>query len=863
VKGKRRPVEAFAVGPARGSRAEVAAADLPIVGRDDELARVARVLDGARSGNGGVVEIVGDAGSGKTRFLRELERRAAPIVTWRAQCRLYQAATPYFPVRQLLDALVPLDDDAPERALDELVARVAPDLRPWLSLLGVAFGLDLADSEEAAALDESFRKQRLEDAVVELVAAIATDSTIFVFEDTHWMDDASGDLVRALARAAPEQSWMVCTTRRPTASGLAFDGEDGVDSIVLEPLDGAATAKLVVAATSDAPVPQHVAQEIARRSDGNPLFLLELLAALREGGDLSSLPTTVEGLISARVDRLPPEDRARLRRVSVLGAGFAVEHLGAVDGVEDAGARPLTRLADFLAIDAGGWVTFRHALVRDVAYGGLPYETRRQLHGQVADSILRTAPDADAAAALLSLHFFHAQRYEETWRYACIAGDTAREMYANVEAATLYTRALASARQGASVTAAEHVAVLESLGDVQDRAGLFAEARAAYAAARKELGDDRVAVGRVLLKEAFIAERRGRYTEAVRSIRRAEREIEPENDASSDQLRAQLLVWLAVIRAKQGLLRRAVAAAYQGIELAEAADDQAARARAFLVLDVAESALGLSHDFRRTMTALEIYVDSGDIAGESTAANNLGLGAYDSGRWEEAVRWYESSRTATLRLGDPVNAALNDANIAEILGNQGRFAAAEDLLKGAEATWIAAQDPWGVAFARLLLGTVAARAGRAEDADELLTAAREGFEQIGARFDVVATDLALVEAHLRAGDGATALAIVTRLDEAPGASEQLGPPLQAMHGRALLQTGAAEPAGEVLERALSSARASGNDYHLLLVLDALDAARSALGTGLDPSERDEAAEIVRRLDIVLLPAYPAGERASC
>ena len=112
----------------------------------------------------------------------------------------------------------------------------------------------------------------------------------------------------------------------------------------------------------------------------------------------------------------------------MLGAGFHGDYLSAVDADDVPIEQTLSRLTEFLASDGTGWVTVRHALVRDVAYVGLPYRTRQRLHGQVADSMLANADDdADNDAALLSLHFFHAQRYEETWRYARVAADaTAR-----------------------------------------------------------------------------------------------------------------------------------------------------------------------------------------------------------------------------------------------------------------------------------------------------------------------------------------------------------------------------------------------------------------------------------------------------
>ena len=263
-----------------------------------------------------------------------------------------------------------------------------------------------------------------------------------------------------------DHPWLVCLTRRSVASGLVLDSADGATSepadgpasavlrVVLEPLDRDATTQLVLAATRADPLPRHVAADLVDRADGNPLFLLELLSALRDGSAVSELPSTIEGLISACVDRLASDDRARLRRVAVLGAGFSVDALGAVDADDVPVDRTLTRLQEFLDHDESGWVRFRHALVRDVAYAGLPYRTRQRLHGQIADAILDSETDGtESDAAVLSLHFFHAQRYDETWSYARTAADSAREVYANVEAVKLYRRALDAARHCTDIPA--------------------------------------------------------------------------------------------------------------------------------------------------------------------------------------------------------------------------------------------------------------------------------------------------------------------------------------------------------------------------------------------------------------------------
>ena len=324
-----------------------------------------------------------------------------------------------------------------------------------------------------------------------------------------------------MAADVANRPWLICVTRRGTGTDWDLDHEPHMVSIELRPLSVDATARLIETATAEEPLPSHVVRALAERSDGNPLFALELLNALRDEGSLDTLPHSVEGLISARIDRLAPDDRALLRRVSVLGGGFHERHLSALFDDDVGPPDSLVRLRDFVSVEPTGWVRFRHALVRDVAYAGLPFSTRSRLHGRIADSlVLDVAEHLSEQAALLSLHFLHAHRYGDAWQYARLAGDAANEIYANLEAVTLYQRALQAARHLPDLTASERAAVYELLGDVQDLAGLYADARTTYRAAGRLVANNPVQLARLALKDAFAAERQGHYTDAVRSTRR-------------------------------------------------------------------------------------------------------------------------------------------------------------------------------------------------------------------------------------------------------------------------------------------------------------------------------------------------------
>src|SRR5439155_22217837 len=197
------------------------------------------------------------------------------------------------------------------------------------------------------------------------------------------------------------------------------------------------------------------------------------------------------------------------------GASFSEELVVAsLDEPPDAGV--WRRLGEYLDEQPDGQWRFRHALVRDAAYEGLPYRRRQELHERVGTIIEGRGAEPEDDAELLSLHFFHARDFERAWRYSRVAGERAAAIYANVEAATFFERALAAARVRRRVSTVDRAEVLERLGDVRVRLADFDVARASYAAGRRLVPDDPVTQGRFLLQEAKTHYRGGRFADAIR-----------------------------------------------------------------------------------------------------------------------------------------------------------------------------------------------------------------------------------------------------------------------------------------------------------------------------------------------------------
>jgi class 3 adenylate cyclase/tetratricopeptide (TPR) repeat protein len=842
VKGKSQPILAFTVGNrvrAPAPEARKTESSTPLVGRERELQVLTDGLTSALRGDGRIVEIVGEPGIGKSRLIEEVTQTATGVATLQTACELYHASTPYSPLVGVLRRVFAISDMdehavATER-LRSIVSAAAAHLMPWVPLLGIALDITIPPTPEVAQLEDEFRRARLEEVTVELLTTLLRAPTLFVFEDTHWMDEASADLLRRLSAEVPSLPWLVIVTRRDVEQGFSAPSGAHAETLRPQPLDEAAAAALVEAATEESPLAPHELALLAERSGGNPLFLRELLAAARDAGGIEGLPDTVEALITARIDRLPPRERTVLKRLSVLGPAFHGELARAVipDEIATADTDALERLEEFIAPDGPDSFRFRHALIRDAAYDGLPFRVRRNLHALVGETIERASGhEADEEAEILSLHFFFAHRFAPAWRYSRIAGDRAVGIYANIEAAGFYERAIDAARK-LDAPPLDVAGVLESLGDVRKRMGEFPRASQAYSAARRIVASDGIATARLMLKQAGVRQASGRFAEAIRWIRKVDRALDGLEGKEAASQRAQTAVAFASVRKDQGRQSDVIKWCRKAIPDAETAGDKDALAHAYTLLESALVNLGMWEKAVYSGQALGLYEDLGDLWGQGVVLNNLGARAYFEGRWNEAVDLYDRGREAWEKIGDAVSAAIGTVNAGEILSDQGRFDEAEPLFRKAARVWKAAGDRSGYAFALSNLGRLAYRRGAFEEAAQLLQEARAEFAATGAEADVAEADARIAECALLSGryDETLRLSeeLLERTKAATGATGPLTPMLYRLKGAALVALCDLPPAREALERSLNIARERSASFDVAQALEALARLSEAAG----------------------------------
>jgi len=538
VKGLKTATQAYeliGLGPAQ-SRLQVRAARglTRFVGRTSELQQLAQALERAAAGHGQIVAVVGEAGVGKSRLYWEFTRshRTNGWLILESRSVSYGKATPYLPVIDLLKAYFNIQDRDGQREIRERVAgrlltldrALEPLLTPLLALLDIP-----VDDETWTDLDPLQRRQRTLDAVKQvLFRESQVQPLLLLFEDLHWIDSETQLLLDRLIESLPASRVLLLVNYRPEYEH-AWGGKT-YTQLRIDPLPPENAEELLGALLGEHRTLAPLKQTLIQRTEGNPFFLEESVRALVEIGALVGerggyqlgrplptiqVPATVQAILSARVDRLPPEDKALLQLASVIGKDVSFALLEVLAEPADDGLRAaLGRLqaAEFLyeiSLFPDLEFTFKHALTHEVAYASLLQERRRAVHARIVQAIEDLYPERLAEHAERLAH--HAVR-GEAWAKAAVflhqAGTKAAARSAYSEAMAYFEQALGALRhlplhpEWRERAIDIHLDASNALLVSSERAQTIDHARQALALA-ESLGDER-RLGQAL---AFLADR--------------------------------------------------------------------------------------------------------------------------------------------------------------------------------------------------------------------------------------------------------------------------------------------------------------------------------------------------------------------
>ena len=431
-----------AISPRDGQSAR---AEGGLVGRGWEMAALDAMVERAVGGHGGVVNVVGPPGIGKSRAAREAVALAASrgVEVFWAFCESHAGDIPFHVVAQLLRAGIGVADLDGEAARMRVRARV-PDADPQ-DLLLLDDLLGVADPNvPLPQIDPDARRRRLT-AMINAASLARTEPALYIIEDAHWIDAVSESMLADFLTVIPRTPSMVLITARPEYAG-ALTRVHGAQTIALAPLADSDTATLLSELLGSDPSVAELATIIADRAAGNPFFAEEMVRELVQRNVLSgerggyvcranvaevSVPATVQAAIAARIDRLTTPARRTLNAASVIGARFGAELLVAlgIDAVFDELLN--AELIDQVRFTPSAEYAFRHALIRAVAYESQLKSDRAEWHRHLAAAIQESAPGSvEENAAPIAEHLQAAGELHAAygWHMRAAAWSTDRDV---------------------------------------------------------------------------------------------------------------------------------------------------------------------------------------------------------------------------------------------------------------------------------------------------------------------------------------------------------------------------------------------------------------------------------------------------
>lgn len=876
LKGKAGPVVARQVLRPRAGPSAVRSRELSetaLVSRDGELEVLAAIADALQAGQGGILVVTGEAGVGKSRLLRELQRRleggTAPVLWLEGRCASYAESVPYWPFREVLGDWLAAGPEVDEaelgRRLGELFGAVTPEILPFArALIGRDPGPAVADLSSEAL------QRRIFETVQELLERLAARNPVAVaLDDLHWADPTSIQLVERLIPVSERTPVLLVLAARPeerhpsrTLLEMAKSSE-AARELALDVLsagaDGEFLARLVGAGT----LPPSVERRVLEAAEGNPFYLEELVRSLVDAGALRgrengwafdqevavAIPETVEKAIVARLDRLPPPSREVLDAACVIGRRF---DLALLDVVADATATPdavedLTRLG-LIALERNEpelEYRFRHALIQEAAYRSLLRPRRRELHLRAAKA-LQTGfrGRTEAEAALLARHFRAAGELRSALDLLHQAGQEARRAYAVDEALRDYTEALEVAADLGMESGDPLVAQLRlERGEVRARMGEIAGARAdlemAVQGARQ--AGDRATETRALDELGFLLAGAADYRQAVAHLEAALRIADDLSDASE---RVRILSRLSIVFTNQASLDQAIERGRSALALAQEARDARGLAAAMDALEVAAVMIGDFDAVNEIAPALAaIHRQTGDLWYLQFALFQWTWPLIASGKWEAALERMEEARAVNRRIADRGNEPMYLATLCWIHRSRGDYGPALKAGRQAMATAIDLNHAEWTGWSAGILGWALLDTLALDEATECLARGLGAAEGAGARIHEIRCASHLAQAYLLAGDRTRASTLADR-------AERLLDAVSVPSGRAFLQgadanvavarvrlaTGAPQRAERMVAPVVAAGESSG--WHEVAGSAAVLVGRCRLATGdVDGAER--------------------------
>ena len=757
VKGRSEPVQTYRLLAFQPRERPRALTRSSFVGRQTELEALAGFLSGVAAREGAALMVEAEPGTGKSRLVAEA------LARWEADALVVEVG--FSPTRlpgqlsarvEIFRQLLP-EEPSGKSAAERALAMLGDDAETYRSgLEGLAHQADPSSAfEPQTGEDAAVARQNRWVALIALLRAAAANRTVLLLvEDLHWMDEATQEFIELLVPALSRERLGILLTTRPRPEGSWIPA--GSRRLVLPALEAAAAQVLLGELLEDIDAADR--RDLIRRAEGNPLFLEELARAVSEraqaGLPAGAVPGTLQGLLVSRIDGLSPPVRQLLQMAAVLGARFPVRLLGRMYQLE---SQPLSFERALSALEEGGFLEvelngddrrrFHHALVQEVAYGGLLVRIRKVLH----ESAARLGEEyyagrAEAEAPFFAHHYWEAGLPATAAPHLWVAGREAAERY-DLAAAERFLQRAAEALEASPEVLREpdqRAGFSETFGRVLLGRGKLDPAEAQFSAL-ESLGESQSRdewKARGLEHRGRIAWYRGRLDEARSLFDAGLASLA----ADEGRIAADLHNDLGVVFYYRAKSDEAFAHHERALRLRERLGDVQGMAKSFMnignLMFHLRDELRAAHD--HYTRALELARAAGDRQMTAASINNLGGVAIERGEWEDALALLQKAARIQEEIGWAFMGYLILQNQVVCEISLGRLAEAFRHLRLSLERGDALLEPMNRVNTRLYLFDAHLRALDDEQAESALAEARRIAAELG-------VDEQEEEIHMRQG----------------------------------------------------------------------------------------------------------------
>jgi len=765
LRGKAQPIEAWEVIGLRPERTQrgIPGLQAPLIGRGEEMDLLLRLYDRvARERQTHLVTIVGAPGVGKSRLQQEftslLRALPEPPAIRKGRCLPYGDGLAFAPVAEIFKQDAQIMDGDPADAARvkflDTVTRWLPDgSKRVAAALGFLVGLVFPDSPIAGLDPKSAREEAFASWRRYLRARSTAAALVLVFEDVHWADDGLLELVEYTASHLHDSPvLLLCLARPELLERRTPLGGLGRNTAMmhLEALSETESRALVAALLAVDDLPESVRLEIVSKAEGNPFFVEEIVHMLIDMGAIVQrdgrwraaaaigslpLPETIQGVLAARLDRLPDEEKRLLQHASVIGRIFWAGTLMAL-GVgrtelpqllERLEGRDLLRERPSSTLAGDREFIFKHALTREVAYASLPRAVRGPAHAKVAQWVEQTSGQrVNEVVDLLAYHWSSAGDAGKAVAYLIRAGDRARQLFANRRAADAYTQALALGAETRAAT--ETAAVRRKRGEALQLLGQYDAAQGDFesALATAQARGDLATEARLRYEITRLYHRR--HNRSIDDIIRGYEEARQLAVRAGDgQTEGLCLTEIATAHWDAGRLTEAGHIAHDALVTLQRVGDHGAIAGALNLLSMTRlMSFELDDGLQWAQSALDEARAVSDRSREATALSYIAVMHLWLGHLDTAVAYLDQSESLAQEIGDRRRLMWVHFLRSQVYLFIGRYDRAAALSEAArtiarELDYMSPSDAAMGAFAYLMAGDVTQAKERVHEAERGLT----------------------------------------------------------------------------------------------------------------------------------------------